>query len=313
VDWNLAIDINRQALKRVLAALVAMAGFGGVSTSPSTGAGPAASGGSRPLDAFHHATGMMDFGHSPKPASLPRYLHRAVLRLLRPAEAAARRLIIVAAREIVVPPTRPRQRKPKPAPVFLRRGSGGTGVFLPPGFVTPPPTPLREGEANPAHGSFSSLLREGASGGGAKTPARRLGFPLLDPLPRYRRHRPAARGVPRISCPGYTRPFGLASRRPPAPDDPVDAVRLGLRLAALGRVLDDLPRAAMRFARWRVRAANAARAQDRKARRIWPLKPGLPPGARRPGSRREDHGIDEILSATHGLAFWTMTHAADTS
>src|SRR5690606_33081848 len=36
--------------------------------------------------------------------TLPRHLHRAVLRLLRPAEAAARRLIIVTARDLVVTP-----------------------------------------------------------------------------------------------------------------------------------------------------------------------------------------------------------------
>ena len=36
--------------------------------------------------------------------TLPRHLHRAILRLLRPAEAAARRLIIVAARNLAPPP-----------------------------------------------------------------------------------------------------------------------------------------------------------------------------------------------------------------
>src|SRR5688572_23781854 len=77
MDWNAAIEKNREALKRVLAMLVAMAGIA---------SGP----------------------HPEVPASgeprrtLPRHLHRAVLSLLRPAEAAARRLIIVAARGIVV-------------------------------------------------------------------------------------------------------------------------------------------------------------------------------------------------------------------
>jgi hypothetical protein len=61
MDWNAAIEKNREALKRVLTMLVAMAGLAGGAT-------------------------------------LPRHLHRAVLRLLRPAEAAARRLVIVAAR-----------------------------------------------------------------------------------------------------------------------------------------------------------------------------------------------------------------------
>ncbi len=72
MDWNAAIDKNREALKRVLATLVGMAALAGGTT-------------------------------------LPRRLHRYVLRLLRPAEAAVRRLIIVAARGLVVPPPRPRK------------------------------------------------------------------------------------------------------------------------------------------------------------------------------------------------------------
>ena len=63
MDWDAAIEKHREALKRVLAGLLVMAGFVGGS-----------------------------------PATLPRHLHRAVLNLLRPAEAAVRRLVIVAAR-----------------------------------------------------------------------------------------------------------------------------------------------------------------------------------------------------------------------
>jgi len=98
MDWNAAIENNREALKRVLAMLVAMAGLDGG-----------------------------------RPATLPRHLHRAVLSLLRPAEAAARRLIIVAARGIVValPPASPR--KPGPTSTILRNGIG-TGIVMPRGF-----------------------------------------------------------------------------------------------------------------------------------------------------------------------------------
>ena len=79
MDWNAAIERNREALKRVLAMLVAMAG----------------------LD----ASALTNF-------TLPRHLYRTILRLLRPAESAVRRLIIVAARGLVVPPARPRKQKP---------------------------------------------------------------------------------------------------------------------------------------------------------------------------------------------------------
>jgi hypothetical protein len=79
MDWNAAIETNRQALKRVLASLVAMAGITGADRT----------------------------------ATMPRLLHRTLLRLLRPAEAAARRLVIVATRGLVVTLPPPRPRKPK--------------------------------------------------------------------------------------------------------------------------------------------------------------------------------------------------------
>ena len=90
MDWNAAIERNREALKRVLAVLVAMAGLGGG-------------------DLVLH-------GRGGRTVILPRHLHRAVLGLLRPAEAAARRLIIVAAYGLVVAPLSPR--KPKARPVI---------------------------------------------------------------------------------------------------------------------------------------------------------------------------------------------------
>jgi len=117
--------------------------------------------------------------------------------------------------------------------------------------------------------------------------------------------------------PGFTQPFPIPP--PPSPDDPVDAVRLGLRLSALGRILDDLPRQAKRFARWQARLAQGAEnrvapgVQDsnRRAtisRRIWPLRPGWPPGR----DCRSGHQVQTILRNTHGLALWALQHP-DTS
>ena len=147
MDWNLAIERNREALKRILAALVAMAGLvdGGI---------------------------------------LPRHLHRAILRLLRPAESAARRLVIVMARGLVVKLAPPRPRKAKPHPTILRK-PGGTGILMPRALL-----PC----ARP----------------------RVLALPLLDPLRRFRSRLPGPSGVPRISLPGFTAPFP-AIRCPPAP------------------------------------------------------------------------------------------------
>ncbi len=269
MDWNAAIEKNREALKRILATLVALAELAG-------------------------GSGM-----------LPRHLHRTLLRLLRPAESAARRLVIVAARGIVVAPPPPRSAW-SPSP---ENGGGSRLCRL--------------------HCFGSSRAKRGtAEGGGGGIAMRPLTLPLLDPLRLPSRRRPVAGGVPRISVPGFSTPLPVAPRRPPMPDDPVNAARLGLRHAALASALDDLPAHARRFARWRARGADAISAQDRnhdaagartgdsrglphrrgRPRRVWPLRPGRPPGWR----RRPEHEVHEVLDAAHGLAFWALEHP-DTS
>jgi hypothetical protein len=75
MGWTLAISRNREALQAIVATLFTMLGLSG---------------------------GMA-------PERISRSLHAAVLRLLRPAESATRRLIVIAARGLVVkgPPARP--------------------------------------------------------------------------------------------------------------------------------------------------------------------------------------------------------------
>ena len=82
MDWDLAIKRNSEALKGIIAELFAMLELAGLA----------------PV------------------ARLPRSLHNAVLRVLRPAESAVRRLIVIAARGLVVKlaPLRP-DSPPKPA------------------------------------------------------------------------------------------------------------------------------------------------------------------------------------------------------
>jgi hypothetical protein len=289
MDWSAAIEKHREALTHILAALVAMAGLGGQFTFfPPEGASP---------------QGSAQAEKSKLSPALPRHLRLAALRLLRPAESATRRLIIALARGLVVtlPPRKthpPQARKTKIIPTILRNGVG-TGIAMP----------------SAAPGGSSS----------ACTKPRALSLPLFDPLQHpFRPRRPKRNGVPRISLPGFTQPFPVADRRPPAPDDAVDAGRLGRRLEALASALDDLPRQALRFARWRVRGADAA-ARDKehrdaagaqgkqprdadRVRRVWPLRMGRPPGSR----RRPSHEVDEVLTAAHGLAFWALEHP-DTS
>jgi len=307
MDWDWAVEKHREALRRVLVALVAMVRGGqrGDSNSLQTGFSS-----ERTPEAMAEGSGsgIHLFSDQPPrgaalseaeklPATLPRRLHRAVLRLLRPAESAARRLVIVAARNLVV--ELPRARKPKPAParprksVFMKTRCG-TGVYLPhrlrrglPGTIRPRALPLR------------------------------IALPLFDPPRRIARlRRPPARDVPRISTFGHGAPRPIAIRPPPSPRDPLDAARIHLRLAALARALDDLPGHARRFARWRIRrdAAVAQRKeqiaagmqasvrQTGRARRMSPLRGGRPPGS----PRRPRHEVHDILKDLHGLAFWAM-------
>ena len=233
MDWDLAIEKNRAALMRVLAMLVAMAGLAGgeAFTSPLRG-------GRRSSD---RRVGVIAAPQPPPDASrrpplkggvepaltLPRHLHRAILRLLRAAESAVRRLVIVMARGVTLQP--PRRRAAPAGPAFLDK-PGSTGLYAP--------------QSAGVSGFLPLVPRRGG-----RNATRAFALPLLEPLRPFRPHRPPSSGMPRICVPGVSAPAPL--RPPPAPDDPLDATRLALRLRALGAALDDLPAQARRFARWR--------------------------------------------------------------
>jgi hypothetical protein len=233
MDWALAIERNRQPLLRIVAALCAMIGLGDRGTV----------------------------------ARVSRPLYRAVLSVLRPAEAAVRRLIVAAARGIVVRPQAPRVAR------AVRIISSGTG----PGRVTFQlfdPRRVLSGD----HRGFGA----GARG---KPRAR---FIDVDFDPRIPLFRPALRAEPDQAA---------------EPDDhTIDAMPLCRRLAAIRAALEDLPRQAQRYARWRARPRETRRPQRHDALRIGP-----PPGLR----RRKTREVDEILSECH----WLARHAAasDTS
>ncbi len=226
MDWDVAIERNREPLLRIIATLFAMIGLTGT-------------------DAVER---------------LSRPLYRTVLGVLRPAEAAVRRLIVVAARGMVA---KPRQRRP--APVGLAISGTGRG---------------------------------------------RLSFQLFDPRrpcgeDNGRRHagprpQPHIRFIdiafdPRISV------FRHAAHAAAAPardaesavaDDTINAIPLCRRLAAIKRALEDLPRQARRYARWRARPIEA-----RRPRLSTPMRRGPPRGRRKP-----THEVDEILTRCHWLA-----------
>ena len=337
MDWTLAIEKNREALKRIVAMLVAMVA--------------AANGGS--------AWGQLTFvpqadAPSQNPAlaeksklspALPRHLHRFILRLLRPAEAATRRLIIIAAHGLVVKLPPPRIAGAKPKPVLNRSNGFGTGVVIRPG-----PLPEWAQALAPKRSSNPSL-------------------PLFDPLKRFgvRRRYVKPSEMPRIRSFDdprvglFVQPPRAPDPLPPSPDDPLDAGRLSRRLEAMASALDDLPGQAKRMARWQARRdARLAReggeawqadtnlpppltpprkgegdlsrvvsppgvdcwrqaaqlrnppppcgeglgvgvsARSGRCQRLSPMRPGHPPGWR----RKSDHAVYEVLNDLHGLAIW---------
>jgi hypothetical protein len=104
MDWDLAIKRNSKALKGIIQVLFALLGLDGTDAA----------------------------------SRIPRSLHSAVLRVLRPAESAVRRLIVVAARNVVVKPVPSR---PMPKGKVIGKGGGNRTpsfqLFDPPRRVKP--------------------------------------------------------------------------------------------------------------------------------------------------------------------------------
>ena len=183
-DWDLAIKRNSEALNAIVAALFAMLGLDGPETV----------------------------------GRIPHRLHRAVLRVLRPAESAVRRLIVVAARGLVV-----KVAPSRPMPKGHRIGKGS-------GLSTP----------------FFRLCDK------------RIFFPeLSNPRVRYAKHPPRILFLGPDSRVDDLWPRPPPAPPPPRPDGLVTAARLARRLQALKLALEDLPRQARRMARWRARREAA--------------------------------------------------------
>jgi hypothetical protein len=183
MDWSRAIERNSEALRGILEVLFAMLGLVGEATVE----------------------------------RIPPSVHRAVLRVLHPAESAVRRLIVIAARGLVVKLTPSR-----PMPKGKIIGKGGT-----------------------SHVSFKLFdQRKSFAELRERTPVRKLPrIHFFGPDPRvaaiWASYRPAVVPAP-----------------PPNPDGLVDAEPLTRRLQALKSALDNLPRQAKRLARWRLRREN---------------------------------------------------------
>jgi hypothetical protein len=253
MDWTAAIERHREALKRIVAGLVAMAGL-------------------VPPD-------VTTAEQSRLPPVLPRHLHRAVLALLRPAEAAARRLVIVASRGLVVAAARLRQ--PEPKKCWAR---------LPSRAALPRP-PVRSLPLFDPPGRPFAIRRPVAAG-----------------VPRI--------WVPGWSVP-FPLPVRRPPSPHDPIDATRVALRLTALDRALGDLPGQARRFARWQARrdaaiTQLRESDATPTKQSSGaagiRRIWPLRMGNPPGFR----RRPTHAVHQVLDDVHGLAFWVL-EAPDTS
>ncbi len=186
MDWDLAIKRNSKALKGIIEVLFALLGLDG---------GDVAS-------------------------RIPRSLHSAVLGVLRPAESAVRRLIVIAARGVVVElaPSRP----VADMPVGKVIGKGGRNS-LPSFQLFDPRKRIKLARAM----KVTRLVPR---------------IHVFGPDPRVVARWPAPRPVVEL---------------PPPPDGRVNAERLTRRLHALKAALDDLPRQARRLVRLQQRRKAA--------------------------------------------------------
>jgi hypothetical protein len=215
----LVIDRNTTALKLIVEALFAMLGLAGAV------------------------------------ARIPRGVHRNLLRLLRPAESAVRRLIVIVARGLVVKPVPARA---MPVGTIIGKAKGTN--------------------ARPSFQLFDTRKR----------------FAVLQPvtakrvLPRIRVLMPEY--DPRVAAifAARQRAATPASPPPPPPDGLVAVARLTRRLHVLKSALEDLPRQAKRLARWRLKRTNISHLKMR-----YPMRPGRPPGHRAKKTHEIDEILSE--------------------
>lgn len=155
----------------------------------------------------------------------------------------------------------------------------------------------REYAFHPIRPAGKPRAAENPPSGAPARPGAEPAFALFDPLKRYGDPWLTPEEIAALHAPSV--PFAPEDR---PPDEPVDAVGLCRRIAALRHALDDLDGQAMRLARWRARrdaeAALGGGVIRTRPRRWMPMRPGRPPGWK----RRPKTEIAELLRECHGLA-----------
>ena len=220
---------------------------------------------------------------------VPRQLHREVLRILRTVESAARRLIVAAARDIVVeykptPPGAPR--KPKTSTSDKTKAD-----------VEASPRRKRR----PLFNLFDALKRVGRFFRKKRRVEPRIRF-FPEPIPDTRH--PIIKGLRQGELPPPPPPPPPAVAEKKVDDGMVSARNLIRRLIAAMDALNDIPGHAMRLAQWQAKPK-----EERRPERWSPLRPGRPPGFR----QRAKYEVDEILKECHWLAIQGNPPLDDTS
>ncbi len=213
---EIAMERNRQALKRLLALLFVYIGL----ADDTRDAMRQTDGPARALRA------MAD------PMNLPRRVHRLILALLIPVEAATRRLIIALAGRLPTPKLRPSEIAP--------------WRVEDPRLVADPLRPDLQLDPDATNCPDTNSEPQPAS---KPRPPR---FALVDPLKCY---------LPS----GSEFPVGGFAADPDKADDPLPDTHLMRRIAALAFALNDLTAQARRFARWKALSRRAGRPSARRA------------------------------------------------
>jgi hypothetical protein len=202
---------------------------------------------------------------------LPQQVRINVLRVLRPAEAAVRRLIFVVAKHtapaLPIPRTTPQNDVRKISRKRYRRKTHTFVLY----DSMPPMNPARRAHRVPRIWSISPI------------------DPTINAV--FALHREAFLSAQRDDL----KTAQAANAAEPINDGLVDASRLTLRLEAVTRALSDLPRQAQRLLRWTARRTEAA---QHRPTYTSPIRPGSPPGKR----EHVRHEVEHILHACHALA-----------
>ena len=230
MDWTPALETQRLALLRLVMALAAVLRVGA-----------RVSEGRRPI--------------------MPRFMRLPLVRLVRPAEAAARRLVAIAAHLESLRP-------PDPTPMRARGGRQSVATRQP----AAPSLPLADPFPDPARHRPFRLTTRG-----------RPRITFLDEPAHVAEARERALEA------------AAAAAREARRVREEDATRLARRLRALRLALEDLPAQARRLMRWH--AGQARRRLANRPNRLSPIRHGRPKAS----VRRGRHPLHELLDICHGL------------